>query len=178
VNHDGRQYSIAASPIGSSRSTVDTMVASVSFPAAKITTWLDPDKVMRARYPKTWSASSDKDNALILNGANDEIHIFVSIFSPGSTTIDQEFKSIRDNGSDDGKTVRTYDPVVDTKVGGQPAKSMAYKYAPKGNSGTSTGTATIWILDYEGKRYEFFCSNMTLHRPEIEGFINSVIFLK
>jgi hypothetical protein len=177
VNHEGRQYSIDAGPIASFRPTVEAMIASTTFPAAKVTTWLDPDKILRARYPKEWSASSDKDNALILNGANDEIHIFLSIAPVGSTTIDQEFKAIRDSGSDDGKTVRSYDPVTDTKVAGQPAKSMAYKYAPKTSPSATTGTATIWIVDYKGKRYEFFCSNITLHRPEIEAFMSSVTFL-
>lgn len=181
VNHEGRQYSIVAGPVGASRATVDAVVASVTFPPARLNTWVDADKSMRLRYPKEWTATrdaNDKDNVLKLSGSNDEIIIFVDIFAPGTTTIEQAFKTIRDGGSDDGKTNRTYDPVMDTKVGGQPAKSMAYRYTQKANPNLTPGVATIWIVDYKGKRYEFFCSNMATHRPEIEALIATVVFLK
>lgn len=181
VNHEGRQYAILAGPVGGSRQEVDAVVASVTFPPARLSTWVDADRSVRLRHPKEWTASRDtsvKDNALLLSGFNGEIGIDVDIFAPGTVTIEQQFKMIRDGGSDDGKTTRTYDPVVNTTVGGQPAKSMAYRYTQKANPNLAPGLATIWIVDYKGKRYMFLASNMATRRPEIEAFMATVTFLK
>ena len=181
VNHGGKQFSILASPIGSRKAEIDAIVGSLTFGNGKTMTWTDPDGVIRAQYPSDWQGTkdaSDKSNALSLTGSNNEIRIFVEIFTPGTETIDQNFKRIRDTASDDGTTVRVYDPVLDTKVGGKPAKSLAYRYTPKASPNNPAGIATIWIVDYNGKRYQFSCSNMASHRAEIEAFINSVTFLK
>jgi hypothetical protein len=144
-------------------------------------TFTDPDNVVRVRYPSEWTAtktSTDKANALSLFGSNNEVVIFIEIYPPGSETIDQNFKRICDGGATDEKTALVYDPVRDTQVAGQTAKSMAYRYYAAGKPSVQIGTVTIWIVDHNGKRYEFSCSNIDLHRPEIEAFMNSVAFLK
>ncbi len=182
VNNGGKQFSISASPLTtSSRADVDKIVASVTFANVKTTTFTDPDGIIRLQFPTDWQQTkdaADKTSLLSLSGINDEVHIFVYAYAPGSETYDQTYKKIRDADSDDGKTVRVYDPVLDTKVGGQPAKSLAYKYTAKDTPNAAAGIATIWLVDHNGKRYEFRCSNIALHRSEIEAVMNSVVFLK
>ncbi|MCA1724128.1 MAG: hypothetical protein LC748_07765, partial [Thermomicrobia bacterium] len=181
VNNGGKEFAILAGPLGTSRADVDAIVGSVTFGNAKTATFTDPDGIIRVQYPTEWAASrdtADKTSLLSLSGANDEIHIFLAVYPINAETYDQGFKRIRDAESDDGKTVRVYDPAVDTKVGGAPAKSLAYKYSAKDKPNVQIGIATIWLVDHNGKRYEFRCSNIALHRTEIEAVMSSVVFLK
>jgi hypothetical protein len=181
VNNGGKEFAILAGPLGTSRATVDAIVGSITFGNPKTSTFTDPDGIIRLQYPAEWALSkdaADKTNLLSLNGANDEIHIFLYVYPATSETYDQEFTRVRAAESDDGKTVRTYDPAVDTKVGGAAAKSLAYKYVPKDKPTADPGIATIWLVDHNGKRYEFRCSNIASHRAEIEAVMGSVTFLK
>jgi eukaryotic-like serine/threonine-protein kinase len=181
VNNGGKQFAILAGPLGSSRTEVDAIVNSITFGNPKTATFTDPDGIVRVQYPVDWSLSkdaADKTNLLSLSGANDEIHIFLYVYPASGETYDQAFTKIRATESDDGKTVRTYDPAVDTKVGGAPAKSLAYRYTPKDKPTAAPGIATIWLVDHNGKRYEFRCSNIAAHRAEIEAVMASVTFLK
>ena len=146
-----------------------------------LTTFTDPSGVIRTRYPGDWRVTTDTTNTtniLSLSGANEQVHIFLYAYAPGSETYDGTFKRIRDAESNDNTTTRVYDPVLDTKVGGQPAKSIAYRYAQKDRPDLQPGIATIWLVDHGGKRYELRCSNMATHRAEIEAFINSVTFVR
>ncbi|MGI8856427.1 MAG: serine/threonine protein kinase [Thermomicrobiales bacterium] len=181
VNNGGKEFAILASPLGSSRADVDAIVGSITFGNAKTATFTDPDGVIRLQYPTEWALSkdaADTTNLLFLSGANDEIHIFLSVYPASGETYDQALKKIRDTEANDGKTVRTYDPAVDTKVGGAPAKSLAYSYTQKDKPDLQPGIATIWLVDHNGKRYEFRCSNIASHRAEIEAVMGSVTFLK
>jgi hypothetical protein len=36
----------------------------------------------------------------------------------------------------------------------------------------------VWLVDHNGNRYEFRCSNIAAHRAEIEAVMASVTFLK
>ncbi len=181
VNNGGKQFAILAGPLGSSRADVDAIVASITFGNPKTATFTDPDGVIRLQYPTEWALSkdaADATNLLSLSGANDEVRIFLYVYPASGETYDQAFKKIRDTESNDGKTVRTYDPAVDTKVGGAPAKSLAYSYTQKDKPDLLPGIATIWLVDHNGKRYEFRCSNIASHRAEIEAVMGSVTFLK
>lgn len=144
------------------------------------TTWLDPNGVIKFQYPSSWTAAKEPNSSTSLVTVRDGTVASVRIFTydPGQETIDQNFQRIRNLESNDGTTVRVYDPVLDTKVGGQPAKSMAYRYTPKDQPNSPAGIATIWIVDHNGKRYEFFCSNLATRRAQIEAVMNSVVFLK
>ena len=136
---------------------------------------------MRAQYPAEWTRLTDKadnTNILSLSGANDEIHIFIYTYAPNGKTYDQTFNDIRNRESNDTNSVRVYDPVLDTKVGGQPAKSIAYRYSMKNRPDLQPGIATIWLVDHNGKRYEIRASNMASHRAEIEAFVGSLTFVK
>jgi len=149
--------------------------------AQSLTTWSDPDGVIKFQYPSSWTASkvaNSPSSAVLVSDANGVVGVSVFIYDPGTETIDQNFQRIRDTASNDGKTVRVYDPVLDTKVGGLPAKSVAYRYTPIDQPNSTPGIATIWIVDHNGKRYEFFGSDVAVGRAQIEAVIGSVVFLK
>jgi len=170
-------------PTTSPTATVAPTVTPTTGPTATTTgstTWTDPDGVISFKYPASWTASKEPNStsSAVTISSGTAVSIRVFIYDPGKETIDQNFQRIRDNDSDDGKTVRVYDPVLDTKVGGQPAKSIAYKYTAKDQPNSTPGIATIWFVDHNGKRYQFFCSNLATNRTQIEAVINSVTFLK
>ena len=160
---------------------MDAIVGSITFGNPKTSTFTDPDGIIRLQYPAEWALSkdaADKTNLLSLNGANDEIHIFLYVYPASGETYDQAFTRVRAAESDDGKTVRTYDPAVDTKWAARPRNRSPTDIRRKISRPSDPGIATIWLVDHNGKRYEFRCSNIASHRAEIEAVMGSVTFLK
>ncbi|MHB8646809.1 MAG: protein kinase domain-containing protein [Thermomicrobiales bacterium] len=174
-----------ATPIPTPRSTVVPTNTPKPQPtptsgSQALRTWVDPNGALKFQYPSAWTESKDTTVAtnIITVGDGNTVGIRVFAFDPGTDTIDESFQRLRDRDSNDGTTIRVYDPVLDTKVGGLPAKSVAYRYTAKDKPNDTPGIATIWLVDHNGVRYQFSCSNLATNRAQILAVIDSVVFLK
>lgn len=185
VNYNGREYYFNASPIGTHKTEVAALIASIAFTsppatAGQLATWTDPNGLIKLQYPATWSVSrdtNDRTNVLVLTSP-DRTYFYVDIIDPQSGTIAQEIQTAQDNRTTDARFTFTLAGVKDVTVGGEPAKTYTSTYARKGNASAKKFDGQDWDVNHGGKQFALTAAAIGSHRAEIDAIIASITFTK
>ena len=202
VNNGGKTFEFRSSDYGTHRDDYETIIKGVTFtapasssapqptaataaskptatPAAALATWTDRTGTVRLQYPNSWAAkedNSDPNQILILDGGP---KIGFDVYAANPTgTIDSRLLFLKAAGLSSKSNDYEYDAPVDVTIAGQPGKSMTYRYRPKNQPDAKQGVGTVWIVDHNGKRYEFTGSNIAVAADEINGVISTIKFLQ
>ena len=149
---------------------------------APLTTFTDPNRLIKLQYPATWNklANGNASQVLFVKGPSGEPDVQLNVYTP-TRSIDEDLVAYRNTVLNDPRfdlSVTKFDPPLDTKVGGAPGKSVAFTFKGKDEGpNINPNQATIYYIDHNGKRFNFILGGYIGHRDEIEAMINSVVFL-
>jgi len=185
VNHNGREFYLNASPIGTRKAEVDSIVAAITFTTGaaapgQLATWTDPNGNLKLQYPSSWSAttdSTDTNNILRLQSP-DGSYFYIDLYDPQTGTIDKEIQDFRDVRTKSQKFTDTLGPVADTKIGGEPAKTYPFTYLSKSNPSGPSSNARDYEVNHAGKEYAISVAPIGSHAAEMDAIIASINFLK
>ena len=96
---------------------------------------------------------------------------------PGTNPSD-EIADVRSSHAKDTTFTYTDGPVVDTKVGGEPAKTFSYTFTAKDKVGAAPLTGIIWDVNHNGKEYLITGDANAAHKPDLDAIVSAITFLK
>ena len=146
-------------------------------PAYAFTTWTDPKNLIRFQYPTAWKASrvpNVESNLLKLDGP-DNLLFWLYFYDPQQGSIDEEIAIIRKNQDASAEFTYKDQKVTDTKIGGEPAKTMTYAFAQKSDASNS-GPGQWWVVNRGGKQFAFLVNFPGSRQKEIDALLASVSF--
>jgi len=171
-----------SAPMFAAVTAVPTLLTTSRAPSnTALTTWSDTAGTVKLQYPTGWKDSRDttvSDNALKLTA--DSVSVFVGIDDTSSAnSLDDEIVYFRKtHGEANPQFTYTYNTPAVTSVGKEAARSISYSYVLANATNDKPRLGTYWVVDHKGKRYTFQCSDLAVHRSEIEAMIASITFLK
>lgn len=149
--------------------------------ASNLATWADPKGLVRLQYPTDWSVTKDAGvatNVLELDGP-DGTFFFLDIYDPQTAAnLTDEIADVRSSHTKDTTFTYTDGPVSDAVVGGEPAKTFLFTYAPKNKPGAATLSGKIWDVNRSGKEFLLTGNSNAAHNAEIDAIVASLAFLK
>jgi hypothetical protein len=191
VNHGGKWFGFTAlAPDTNAFSDLEGVINTTTFGGATnnngggnttgtTTTWQDPNGTVQLQVPNGWTAGVDTSsdgNVVTLQSPDGEV-FYIDALDPFDS-LDTIIGNIKANHQASTKYVYKDGEVKDLKVGGEPAKSIAYTYTPKGQTGAKTYQAKIWILNHGGQGYFMSGSPLDQAGPTVEAIVSSLKFLK
>ncbi len=152
------------------------IISSVAFAAVSLSTFIDTNGLVLLQYPSEWMAwrdtKFDPNNALLLE--TDNAFVNLGIYRRPTT---DDFADFRATSVEVHPSLAyTWSEPQATTVGGEPARSMAYRFTEAGDDYVHTGT--LWLVDHQGRRFSFQCEDMGKHGHELIAVMGSVRFLK
>jgi hypothetical protein len=185
VNHGGKWFSLAAVLPGNDFGGIDAVVETITFgasntPGGKVTTWQDKNGQVKLQYPNGWTATidtSDTVNVLWLQGP-DNLSVYIDIFDPQPGTLDEEIQADKDFHAKSQQSTYKDGAVTDLKIGGEPAKALAYTFVPKKTPNATPSAGTIWEVNHGGKEFYIQSSPLGNHAAEVNAIIASIAFGK
>jgi eukaryotic-like serine/threonine-protein kinase len=185
ANHGGKQFSFRSNFSGSHQAEINAILGSVVFSTngafAATTSWTDPKGLVKVQYPNGWTVTQDtnvKSNVLELDGP-DGTFFYLDIYDPqtGASPSD-EIADVRSSHAKDTTFTYTDGPVVDTKVGGEPAKTFPYTFTAKDKVGAAPLSGVIWDVNHNGKEYLITGDANAAHKADLDAIVSSITFLK
>jgi hypothetical protein len=140
-------------------------------------TFTDPNGHFKFQYPAGWVATrlaNSQSNVVEVDGP-DNISFYVNVYQQDGTP-DDEMQATIMLDQQSTSVVFTPGQIQDATVGGEQGKVMTYTF--KRNQGSTTANdGVIWIVNHDGREYDFEAVFVGKHRPEIDAIIKSVVFL-
>jgi hypothetical protein len=185
ANHGGKQFSFRSNYSGSHQAEITAILGSVAFSTngafAATMTWTDPRGLVKVQYPNGWTVTQDtnvKTNVLELDGP-DGTFFYLDIYDPQTgTNPSDEIADVRSSHAKDTTFTYVDGPVVDTKVGGEPAKTFPYTFTAKDKPSAAPLTGVIWDVNHNGKEYLITGDANAAHKPDLDAIVSAITFLK
>jgi hypothetical protein len=185
ANHGGKQFSFRSNYSGSHQAEITAILGSVAFSTngafAATMTWTDPKGLVKVQYPNGWTVTQDtnvKTNVLELDGP-DGTFFYLDIYDPQTgTNPSDEIADVRSSHAKDTTFTYVDGPVVDTKVGGEPAKTFPYTFTAKDKPSAAPLTGVIWDVNHNGKEYLITGDANAAHKPDLDAIVSAITFLK
>jgi serine/threonine-protein kinase len=185
ANHGGKQFSFRSNYSGSHQAEITAILTSVVFSTngafAATMTWTDPKGLVKVQYPNGWTVTQDtnvKTNVLELDGP-DGTFFYLDIYDPQTgTNPSDEIADVRSSHAKDTTFTYVDGPVVDTKVGGEPAKTFPYTFTAKDKPSAAPLTGVIWDVNHNGKEYLITGDANAAHKPDLDAIVSAITFLK
>jgi eukaryotic-like serine/threonine-protein kinase len=185
ANHGGKQFSFRSNFSGSHQAEITAILNSVAFATngafVTTTTWTDPKGLVKMQYPSGWTVTQDtnvKTNVLELDGP-DGTFFYLDIYDPQTgISPSDEIADVRSSHAKDTTFTYTDGPVVDTKVGGEPAKTFPYTFTAKDKVGAAPLSGVIWDVNHNGKEYLITGDANAAHKADLDAIVSSITFLK
>jgi hypothetical protein len=189
VNHGGKWFGMTALAADSnSFSDIEDIIGTIAFGSAanngggntngNTTTWQDDSGTVQLQVPNGWTAGVDTTsdgNLVTLQSPNGEV-FYIDMYNPFDS-LDDVIAALKSNHQKSDKFTYKDGQVSDLKVGGEPAKSLAYTYTAK-KSGAQTYQGKVWVFNHGGTGYLASGSPLDQAGPTVEAIIASLKFLK
>ncbi len=149
--------------------------------AAGIIFWQDARSLLQLAVPRGWQIGTDRatpGNTLTVTGP-DGGTLSVDIYDTPEGSVAEAVGNQRRSHGQSTEFRYADAPVIDLVIGGEPAKTMAYTYAPRTQTNLSAVRAgQVWIVIHGGKQYVFTADLIGADRAPVEAIVASARFLR